>query len=201
MPEAEHARPERFEKYANLGDNAFGRADDELHVFLACLIVFAVNAIFGRLNIRIPADCGIEEAKGLFTSVRVGELAGQTLRRCFGVIAWREHPLRATKSAAAIQERLAEFLRFFFRLCYTDLLEIAEILWPCLITFLRGDIGVQIPHLNCRLQEGGESNERIPMLGAPNQGVWADDPWNPDGRMRLLNRQRPGIDVAIVEML
>ena len=100
----------------------------------------------------------------------------------------------------AVQNPLAHFFRAFLRIRDHDRLQIAEILRPGLIAFTSGGLIVEIPQLQGGFEPGGEGHIGVAVLGAPSRSFRADETGNPEGRMRLLDGQHPGIDVTEVEV-
>src|SRR5260370_17464194 len=103
--------------------------------------------------------------------------------------------------AAAVEIGLAQFLRLLVGLGEEDFLQVAEILGPRLVAFLRRRVRIDVPQLDRRLEERRERQVRVTMLRAPYDRFGADEPGDPDRRVRLLERPHPRIHQAEMEKL
>src|SRR5262249_17223110 len=72
-------------------------------------------------------------------------------------------------------------------------LQIAEVLRSRLIALARRSEAIVVPQLDRRLELRGERDVRIAASGTPNGRVGADETRDPEGWMRLLEREHPGI--------
>src|SRR5438876_1043121 len=69
-----------------------------------------------------------------------------------------------------------------------------------MIALLCRFVSVEVPQIARGRQLGAKPDIGIPMRGAPLDGLRAEGPGNPHGRMGFLVGQGPRIDVAIMKM-
>src|SRR5688572_7451387 len=79
-------------------------------------------------------------------------------------------------------------------------LQVTAILRTTLVARLGGDLVVELPDLLGRVDGRAQRDVRIALLRRPDDGLLAEDPGNPDARMRLLERQRPRVHDAVLEV-
>src|SRR5579863_1151405 len=224
LPEGENPGAQHFQHFAQLGDDRLRGPADDLHRTLdrrealedLAARLLDVDALVlpyagARLDLRVGdffrdgprRDPCPRAALG---RSRVGELARDALGGILGIISGREHPLRLAEQAvadtgAAEHVPLRDLVRLFLSLGDVHFLQVAEIFRPDLVTLFRRGVAIHIPQLHRRFEERRQRDIRVTMLRAPDYGLGTEQPWNPDRRMRFLDRQAPRIDEAVVEML
>src|SRR5271154_5390702 len=137
--------------------------------------------------------------------IRIAELPRDSRGRRLRVVARWKHELRTAEQAvadtgAAKHIHLRDLARLLVGLGNVHLLQIAEVLGTDLVTFLRGRVAIEIPEVNRGLEERRQRHVRIAMLRAPFDRFRAQQTWDPDRRVRLLERQTPRIDEPVVKV-
>ena len=103
--------------------------------------------------------------------------------------------------ARALQVAAAGFFGQLLGLVDVDLEEVAVVLGAGLVAVLFGDLVVVGERLLGRFEVGGEHHVGVAVLGGPLDRVAAHDPGDPDLRVRVLERPRPGVHVAVLVVL
>src|SRR6516165_5972615 len=118
-------------------------------------------------------------------------------------IARRARPNRMRKTsefALHPQELAGVLLRLLFTVGDMNLLQISAILGASGIADLERHLVVKLPDLLGRLDRGVERDIGIALLGRPDDGLFAQHPGDPNPRVGLLQRHRPGVDDAVLVM-
>ena len=92
----------------------------------------------------------------------------------------------------------SDLVGLLLRLVNVDLPQVGDVLGAGLVAELGGGVVVKLEGFLGGLQAGGQQDQRVRLLGGPLDRLDADGGGNPDGRVGLLERPRPGIDIAIV---
>src|SRR5215831_9554750 len=107
--------------------------------------------------------------------------------------------MRKTGELALHPQKLAGVLfRLFLGVGDVDLLQVAVVLRAGGVADLFGGRVVELPDLLGRLDRGVERDIGVALLGRPDDRLAAEYAWNPDARIRLLQRHRPGVDDAVL---
>src|SRR5216683_7121114 len=177
-PEADDGRARLLEESAKLRDDRFGRPRDDLLV--------ADLVLEGR-GPGIGAAAHRELHEGL--AVRRREIARR--RRPHGMGEARElalHPHELSRVGHGL----------LFRVGDVAALEIAAVLGSRRVPRLGGHRVIELPDLLGRVDGRAQRDIRVTLAGRPDDGLLAEDTGNPDSRVRLLERNGPGVDHAVL---
>src|SRR5689334_19287563 len=125
-------------------------------------------------------------------------MLGKHLDCAFRVVPRRQCVLGSRKCIlpAAVDKSLTKLLSLLFSLSHKRRNQITKVFWSGLIAKLCRGVSIEIPQIACRSQCRAKSNVRVAMLGTPTHSFWTEHTRDPNLRMRLLIRQRPGIHMA-----
>ena len=180
-PEREDAGPRFLEDHAQLGDAFVGRAGDDLHV---------LDLVLERdgARRRAPPVHHLDQRLAVARRGVAGRVAPDGVREA-GELALHPHELGCV------------FERLLGRVGAVDAQQVAAVFGAGVVADFVRRIVVGLPDALGRLDRGVERDVGVAVLGRPDDGLAAEHAGDPDARVRLLHRQRPRVDHAVLVVL
>src|SRR5262245_21780446 len=98
-------------------------------------------------------------------------------------------------------EMPTNLLRLLVGIGHKRLEEVAEVLWPWLVTGLQSGVDINLLQPHGDVQDRPQVHVRMTVLGGPHHTLWAPSAGEPDVRVGLLHGQHPGVDRSVLVIL